>query len=106
MQIINVLWSLFSEPHVVAFDTFMGSIASLKLNEEVSKPHQIKACKMNNEQWHYNSYSKVFIPPFLRALNSSLCLIPSKPISTVLKLHEPCIFLFHVVSLVLQLFLC
>jgi len=33
MQIIKVLWRLFSEPPMVAFDTFLRIIAPLKLNE-------------------------------------------------------------------------
>jgi hypothetical protein len=47
VDIIKVLRSLFSKPHMVVFDTFLRIVASMKLNEKVSKSAHISiACKI------------------------------------------------------------
>lgn len=45
----------------------------------------------------------MFSPPFLRAFNNFICLIPSKSTGSILELREPSIFLFRIIQLVLHL---
>jgi len=57
MQIIKVLRPLFSEPHMVAFDTFLRIIAPLKLNETKSSLASNTIWK--HWKWTMNNDSKV-----------------------------------------------
>jgi hypothetical protein len=80
-----------------AFDCFLFIVvAPLKLNKnKISKAQYITNISEKIPKSDYSTYSKVFIPPFIRAVNSLFSLIPSKPSGKILEFHKKCIILFQ-----------